>query len=168
MAGLLNLLLNDLGVVGMVGRAVGLLDVKRRNKKLGVGGGGGRVLLGRGGNVTLKASIGDDDWVVDVVFDSSSDGWTFSCGWPLSFAIVLLIASFNGSTRSPEFPDLLLNLKIQLQISNNSKRNFTNPFLFGNFLFLFRFFFFVSNVTSLWKMQSILKRSCSQLIKETN
>lgn len=119
MAGLLNLLLNDLGVVGMVGRAVGLLDVKRRNKKLGVGGGGGRVLLGRGGNVTLKASIGDDDWVVDVVFDSSSDGWTFSCGWPLSLAIVLLIASFNGSTRSPEFPDLLLNLKIQLQISNN-------------------------------------------------
>ena len=77
-AGLLNLLLKDLGVVGAVGRAVGLLEGNRRKRKVGVGGGGGRVLLGRGGKVTLNARIGDGDWVVDVVFDSSS-----SCSAPV-------------------------------------------------------------------------------------
>ena len=71
-AGLLNLLLKDLGVVGAVGLAVGLLDGNRRNRKVGVGGGGGKVLLGRGGKVTLNARIGDGDWVVDVTFDGCS------------------------------------------------------------------------------------------------
>jgi len=72
-AGLLNLLLKDLGgVVGAVGRAVGLLVGNLRKRKVGVGGGGGRVLLGRGGKVTLNARIGDGDGVVvDVVFDCS-------------------------------------------------------------------------------------------------
>lgn len=71
-AGLLNLLLEGLGVVASVVRAVGR-GVKRREKK--VGGGGGEVLLGRGGNVTLNATIGAR--VVDVVVDGSS---TFSIG----------------------------------------------------------------------------------------
>lgn len=85
-AGLLNLLLKDLGgVVGAVGRAVGRLVGNLRKRKVGVGGGGGRVLLGRGGKVTLKARIGEGDGVVvdvsSAAFDCSfSFSSTFSLG----------------------------------------------------------------------------------------
>lgn len=85
-AGLLNLLLKDLGgVVGAVGRAVGrLVGGNLRKRKVGVGGGGGRVLLGRGGKVTLKARIGEGDRVVvdvsSAAFDCSFSFSTFSLG----------------------------------------------------------------------------------------
>lgn len=84
-AGLLNLLLKDLGgVVGAVGRAVGRLVGNLRKRKVGVGGGGGSVLLGRGGKVTLKATIGEGDGVVvdvsSAAFDCSFSFSTFSLG----------------------------------------------------------------------------------------
>lgn len=85
-AGLLNLLLNVLGVVDGVIRAGGdLVVVNRRKKEVGCE---GRVLVGLGGNVTLKATKGSDGILVEggatvvVVVD----------------AVVVVLSSFLAST----------------------------------------------------------------------
>lgn len=109
-AGLLNLLLKDLGVVATLVRGVGLFGVNRLVKKVGGAGGGGRVVLGLGGKVTRNATAGEGAEVVDVdvvgVDSPSISCLEFSLCWPVLLLSALLAGSTAiASTRSSTFPE---------------------------------------------------------------